>query len=66
MCPGKRHDNREQLQGSMYGGKTCEEVDPNNGHERIVQCCEGCPGQDCPPTIGIKYITNFTKNLFDV
>ena len=64
VCPGKRHDTREQLQGSMYGGKTCEQVDPNNGHERIVQCCESCPGKKCPKGIGIKCVSYYAKTWF--
>ena len=44
-CGGNRHDTRDQEEHPMYGGKSCS-IDP--GHERIVKCCDGCPGKKCP------------------
>lgn len=57
-CGGKRHDTRDQ-EGPMYGGNSCS---TNPGHERIVDCCDGCPGKKCPGNI---CFSNVKRQAFD-
>ena len=44
-CGGKKHLEREQTQGVMYGGKQCE---TKPGHTQILKCCDGCKDKKCP------------------
>ena len=58
-CGGKKHLEREQAQGAMYGGKQCE---TKPGHTQILKCCDGCKDKKCPSKMLPFFVENCCSN----
>ena len=59
-CGGKKHLEREQAQGAMYGGKQCE---TKPGHTQILKCCDGCKDKKCPGKMLPFFVENYYSNF---